>query len=521
MRAGSAERRGAFLDALVLGPAQQKIRETVASLTRATEPRRGGAAAPARALSRGGGTAARARPRRRRSGRGPRLPARGWCRPRAPSPPPSSPPARTRRRRGSAYQMRGGEGRGNEGPRWPSPATPAKGGHGRTHAGEEAAQEDAGDAPPAVGLLERGHHPRRHDLPAPAVAEEAGTVASARTRTLPRRSPCWRASTARREERRRSGPGGRGRPRGPPRCRREQGGRRSRARRAPSAPGRSAPGTARRARRGARSSTQPRPRGPDAGAIGRAGPPLATGRSRRSDRWSSSRPPGGLALQDAPDLGRLDPVALAVSSGTRNPRSPAKPQHSAKRGISTRSACARATARRSGEPALLEERAGRVEDRRPRSARGVTEPGQDLAGPERREVEHPHARARSSRRTAATESARVPAQGEASVTTGSRPSPEALPQRLRGPPSRHPGGVEEALAREGHPAAEAVDVVRQAHRVTGQVAARRSIARAGGTIVSPGRAPTMRVRQLGKYTTLRSDEPGRESGEPRGRPRKA
>jgi enoyl-CoA hydratase/carnithine racemase len=34
MRAGSPERRGAFLDAWFSAPAQQKIRETVASLTR-------------------------------------------------------------------------------------------------------------------------------------------------------------------------------------------------------------------------------------------------------------------------------------------------------------------------------------------------------------------------------------------------------------------------------------------------------------------------------------------------------
>ena len=246
---------------------------------------------------------------------------------------------------------------------------------------------------------------------------------------------------------RRAGPGRRP---APPRRRRARAGTRSPARTAPSAPGRPAEPAARATHSRKPSSTEM------ASRTRWTHRPIRTAdRARHADLAGAAgrveRRPAARADELA-HLGRLAAVAPAVSSGTRKPRSPAKPQHSAPGGTMTASAWARATASRSGSPpgftsvqvgcstAVPARRGGAATAAAPRAPRRSRSRRSRSVRP-------------VSRSSAGTASPSVPAQGEASVTTGSasprgrRHRASAVRAAARAPPA---GG----LARERHAAAQ-------------------------------------------------------------------
>ena len=155
-------------------------------------------------------------------------------------------------------------------------------------------------------------------------------------------------------------------------------------------------------------------------ASGTGARPRATSRSRRCGRSSSSRPPASASSRPRTSAASAA-VALAVSSGTRKPRSPAKPQHSATARHHHASACARAT-RAAGRAARPPSRACRW-GAGPRSPGAAADPGGPAAPRAPRTPESRASGPRASTRAGSRPrpSASVPAHGDASVTTSSRP----------------------------------------------------------------------------------------------------
>jgi len=220
-------------------------------------------------------------------------------------------------------------------------------------------------------------------------------------------------------------------------------------------------------------------------------PPRAPCRSRRCGRSSSSRP--GLALEDPADLGRLH--RGGAGGQLRREEAPVAGEAAALGEQRDLDALGVRPGHRDevGDAARLDERAGRVEDRRPLPPRASPRPA-GPPGPEARKSSILTSRPVSFR-IPATRSPRVPAHGEASVTTGrARRSTRATAPRPSGAP--RPGGVRVPLALEGHAAAQALDPV-----------GRRTASPPPEHVVhGPGRrqdvlarwAPKIRVRQLGK-----------------------
>ncbi len=132
------------------------------------------------------------------------------------------------------------------------------------------------------------------------------------------------------------------------------------------------------------------------------------------------------------------------------------------------------------------------------AARRVAQPGQDLGGPERREVEDPRGTA-ILRQGGHREVGSVPAQGEASVTTGSaRPAPPPTAQRLGAAGRGARGRGKKALLANGMPQHSRVDAVGIDDVEPAGVEDVEHGLRGRGSASSPGSGPTIRVRQLGK-----------------------
>ncbi len=152
-------------------------------------------------------------------------------------------------------------------------------------------------------------------------------------------------------------------------------------------------------------------------------------------------------------------VALSVNSGTRKPRSPAKPQHSAERGTVTVFRVGPSHREQIAERPRLHERAGWVKNGSSRTPRSGREAWQDFSRPERGKVHGAELAGRLCARNA-TASPSVPAQGDASVTTTSRPSSEALQRASAARRDASAAAVAERLAGVRHAAAQARDARR-------------------------------------------------------------
>jgi len=243
-----------------------------------------------------------------------------------------------------------------------------------------------------------------------------------------------------------------------------------------------------------RSATEERLRGRGERARDTAGPRRGTSRSRTYGRWSRSRrlPPGAL-----PDVRRLAHVALAVSSGTRKPRSPAKPQHSRRR--TTTASLWR------GDPQQVVQNLRSSRGCTWGAARGGSRPavarptrGEHFGRPERGKIEHPQSP--SGRREVRGPQLLERAGPGDAWSPRDPPPPDCGPQRLGRTRGRVARRLVKYLLAERHPAAERSHAAGMGDE--NPCPSSTSSHRAGHRHrrLSRPRA-RIRVRQLGKYTT--------------------